>query len=441
MKATIWLINLALAFQPLNAQILRSSDLNLEEQVNTYLLPFVEMKDFSGSVLIAQANSVIYLGSFGYANIERSILHDPYTIFPIHHLSQHFVASAILVLEKEGQLNTNLPINRIVPNLHPLGDRISIAHLLDHRSGIPDYWYNTQLDFVNRPPQRVEQILQWIQREPLEFTPGADKIFSHSNYILLAAIIQRISGTTYADYLQYALFNPLKMQQSGDVLNSGASGIRASGYNPGTGPVGLYTQSYYNRSILPGSTSLFSSISDLFIWHKSMIHFELFNPSLYPLSWNKSVQFNRAWYYLGGLAPGYAVHHSFYPEDELSVIVLSNIQSKAVDKIARDLAAMIFEQQYQIPNQRIPYPLLPYDLVEYEGKYIIDNEDYLIVKQQNMDLLLRDSKGPWMPLEILAKDTFFHKQQYVELIFRRNQQTQQVKSIIWDGYYEFPKAR
>ncbi len=440
-KAVIWLLSTGLVLTTSQAQLIRSSDFNLEEQIDSYLLTYVEMKDFSGSVLIARNNAVLYLGSFGYSNIEKGKKHDPYTIFPIHHLSHHFIASAIFVLEKEGMLNVDLPLSKIIPHLHPLGHRIKIKDLLNHKSGIPDYWYSTNREFINQPPKTISEVIHWIQNEPLEFIPGTDKVYSHSNYVVLAAIIQQLTGSTYSAYIQKTLFGPLNMQQSGDLINKPPAGNHILGYNPATGPLNLSPLSYYNRFLLPGSTSLYSSISDLFIWHKAMIHFQLFNPSVYPHGWTNSIRFNRKWYYQSGLAPGYAAHHSFYPTEQISIIVLSNIQSKVVEKIAHDLSAMLFNVPYDFPTSRIISPLLPEELMEYEGKYLIDNEDFFIVKQQNMDLLMKDARGLWMPLESIAKDTFFHKQQYVDIVFKRQQITRKVKSLVWDGYYECPKIR
>jgi CubicO group peptidase (beta-lactamase class C family) len=111
----------------------------VEAEVDRYLAPYIQMKDFSGTVLIAKDGKILMRKGYGMANYELATPNNAQTKFHIASLSKTFTATAIVLLEKQGLLSFDDPLSKFLPDF-PNGDKIKISHLLTHSSGIPDFY-------------------------------------------------------------------------------------------------------------------------------------------------------------------------------------------------------------------------------------------------------------------------------------------------------------
>src|SRR5262245_5519893 len=169
----------------------------LEAKVDTYVKPFLQIKGFSGAILIASKGQVLLRKGYGMANWELDAPNTPQTKFHIASISKTFTAAAIIILEERGQLNLSDPLSKYIPD-YPDGNKITIHHLLIHTSGIPNV--NNFLDYnaKSKFPQTPASIVEMFKNKPLTMKPGDHYSYSNSNYNVLAFIIEKVSGKSSA---------------------------------------------------------------------------------------------------------------------------------------------------------------------------------------------------------------------------------------------------
>ncbi|MBN2461534.1 MAG: beta-lactamase family protein, partial [Candidatus Cloacimonetes bacterium] len=235
---------------------------------------------FNGNVLAAEKGRVFFHRSFGYADMEQEIPLTPNSIFDIGSISKQFTAAAIMLLEQERALNYDDYACTYLPEI-PYKD-ITIRHLLTHTSGLPDYVdfsnveYDPEKQFTNR--YIIDLLLQ--QNPILNFTPGDNWSYSNLGYLLLAQIVQNISGKSLHDYLKLNLFEPAGMNYTAhkDNINESMESFRTKGYIfylPTQGPevaVELPDPeiNYPARNATAGPAWINSCTIDLYLWDRML---------------------------------------------------------------------------------------------------------------------------------------------------------------------------
>src|SRR3546814_364747 len=172
---------------------------------------------FNGNVLIAQQGVKIYEKSFGYGNMRKR---DSLTLdsrFQLASMSKTFTAVATLLLKEHGHLSLTDTVQQYYPDFPYNG--VSIADLLSHRSGLPNYMYafDDSLGRVDTPPDNA-RIMHWFEIADPVVKPysGPDRRFAYNNtnYVVLASIIEKITGMKYGEFLKMAIFDPLGMKNT-----------------------------------------------------------------------------------------------------------------------------------------------------------------------------------------------------------------------------------
>lgn len=208
------------------------SDLELVARVKAYLAPFAETGNLSGVVLVARHGRVLMRESYGMANYELSVPNSPLTRFHIASVSKAFTSAAILQLQEQGRLNVSDRISRFVPDF-PRGNDITLDNLLTHTSGIPDINGLPDYDAFARNPHKLPVIVAKFANLPLEYEPGTKYSYSNSNYSVLALILETIARQSYSEILDWTLFKPARMTNSGnDGDVSKPIPLAAAGYVP-----------------------------------------------------------------------------------------------------------------------------------------------------------------------------------------------------------------
>ncbi|QQS40370.1 MAG: serine hydrolase [Acidobacteriota bacterium] len=410
-------------------------------EVDRYLLPYVEMKDFSGQVLIARKGKIIAQKGYGQSNYELGIPNGPQTRFHIASLSKTFTAAAIVLLAKDGKLRMDEKLGKYVPD-YPAGKEIRISQLLSHSAGVPDFGGLNGYEDLMTSGLSHSDWLELIKSRPLDFEPGTNNSYSNAGYALLAEVIEKASGEQYGAFLQKKIFGPLGMKNTGQWTDGEVLRNRASGYDPSyVSEFGLTNTHHYNKSVLWGSGSLYSTAEDLFIWYKAIHEGKLFSlDSLeYPFGWGVRKRFGRDLIEQDGNDPGFAAHISAYLKDDLCIIVLSNIRTGAINKIKEDLAAIALNEQYT-PVKTRKLVKVPSNLLEdYAGRYRLGPKMTLTVKTDDGAVYLKGTGGSFLPLEPLSETTFFYPQFYVSIVFSRNKEGK-VDKMLWDGSFAIDKV-
>ena len=350
----------------------------IEQQVDRYLQPFVQTRNFTGAVLLAKDGKILVSKGYGMANYELRVPNSAQTAFHIASVSKPFTAASILLLEERGRLSTDDPLSKYIPD-YPNGNRILLRHLLTHTSGIPNVNDFPRYDADSRFPHTLEQLIAMFKKAPLDFQPGQKYAYSNSNYNLLAYVIELVSKKSYGEFLRENIFAPLGMTGTGDDSRAGALiPNRAEGYEP-AGLDGLANAPYLDWSNKTGNGSLYSTVDDLYKFDRALSGDKLLSRrSLDKMfaaaqgssyGWFNRKRFGKRVNDATGRSPGFTAAMERFPDDNATVIVLSNSYAPTSQTpVSEDLAAMLWGQKYE-PPRLMPVVLDASALDRYTGTY------------------------------------------------------------------------
>jgi CubicO group peptidase (beta-lactamase class C family) len=240
------------------------------KQIDTLMKQYHALGQFNGSVLVADNGKVLYSNGLGLANMEWNAPNKPDTKFRLASITKQFTAAAILQLVEQGKIKLDGHITDYLPEYRKdTGEKVTIHQLLNHTSGIPSY--TDQPGFfqnVSRNRFSVKDFVKKYTEGDLQFEPGSKFAYNNSAYFLLGAIIERVSGKTYEQYLKDNIFTPLGMKNTGYDWNDPLISNRASGYS--RTPKGYVNAPYLDMSIPYAAGSLYSTVEDMYLWDQAL---------------------------------------------------------------------------------------------------------------------------------------------------------------------------
>ena len=322
-------------------------------QLDEVVQGYVQNKTFMGSVLVARDAKVILNKGYASANLEWNVPNTPTTKFRLGSITKQFTAASILLLEERGKLKLEDPIKMYVPDAPSAWDRITIFNLLTHTSGIPNFTslagYKT-LQLSDSPPVKT---IATVRDRPLDFFPGEKMSYSNSGYILLGYVIEKITGASYERFVRDNIFTPLGMKDSGYDSNSAIIERRAAGYMPSPdGPSNApINAGYIHMSVPHAAGALYSTTEDLLRWEQGLFGGKVVSAASlkkmttpfknnYALGVVVQTVGGRTVINHGGGIDGFNTFLAYYPDDKLTVVVLSNINGTAPNAIASKLATI-----------------------------------------------------------------------------------------------------
>jgi CubicO group peptidase (beta-lactamase class C family) len=403
-----------------------------------YIRAYVRNGDFSGSVLVARDGRIVFRKSYGMANYELAVPNSDQTRFHIASVSKTFTAAAIVLLEKQGRLKLSDRLSKYIPNFLN-GEKITIEQMLTHSSGLPDYYSLPEYPAKKNQPVGLADLIAWVQTKPLDFLPGTETRYSNTGYAFLAYIIEQVSGKPYEQFVSDELFKPAAMKNSGTFRDDVLIPERASGYQPWTGANGMRNAPAYDKTLLTGAGSLYSTTDDLYAWTHSLREGRFFDLAklAYPYGWGQRefVLAGKKRHFLeqDGRDPGFVAHVTLGLDDDLVVILLGNLEDGAVNVMAEGLASLAAGDTALPPTVRAQRAA-PDAGGEYAGRYEVRPNFLLDVKAEGPNLFLRGTGGDYLPLEATGKDTFFYRQFYVPVKFKRDK-AGKIEALLWSGDY------
>ena len=306
------------------------------KKVDTYLS---ELKDFSGGVCITQDNKVLLKKNCGYENRELKIYNNSSTKFPIASNTKSFTAVAIVLLQEKRLLNIEDKLNKYIAGFP---DNITIHHLLTHSSGIPNYYkYWDEIKDVTD----LEQIINIIKTWKLDFEPGSSYRYSNSGYLLLAYIVEKVTGNSVEDFLSQNIFKRLNMRNSGSIINKSIIERKALGYIKNNGLI-IDSPSITNPLTLLGNGDLHSSIDDMIVWLNALfsgkiitkenldlilkphIATETTNNRFHGYGWFLENKNGKLVAEYSGALVGYLSKVVRFIDDNISLIILTNVEDQ-----------------------------------------------------------------------------------------------------------------
>ncbi|QCX01547.1 beta-lactamase family protein [Aggregatimonas sangjinii] len=241
------------------------NDTSIEKSIDTIFKAFDHPNKPGAAVAVVQNGEIVFKKGYGSANLEYDIPVTPKTIFHVASVSKQFTVFALLLLAEEGKLSFDDPIQKYIEEVPDFGQEITLRHLAAHTSGMRDQW-----DLLNLAGWRwddvitKEHILKMVSRQKeLNFTPGEQFMYCNTGYTLLAEVVARVSGKSFAVFTQERIFTPLQMTNS-QFYDDHTKIVknRAYSYNPMIYGFQKSVLSYANV----GATSLFTTVEDLSLW-------------------------------------------------------------------------------------------------------------------------------------------------------------------------------
>jgi CubicO group peptidase (beta-lactamase class C family) len=348
-KATLAILVVVLFGAPAGAQ-----QPDFETRVQSALAEW-DRKDAPGiAVAVVHDGRIVLERGYGLAQLEHRVPITPATVFHVASVSKQFAAFAITLLAQQERLGLDDDVRKHLPEIADLGHKVTIRHLIHHTSGVRDQWELLQMagwrmdDVITR----AHIMAMMTRQRALNFVPGTEHLYSNMGYTLLAEIVERVSGTSYSEFLQRNVFGPLGMTST-HVHNDHEMIVpnRAYSYRPRGSEWGNAVLSYANQ----GATSLFTTIGDLARWLHNFETAQVGGRAVidqmrqrgvlnngdtipYAFALTRGVYRGRtAWGHSGSDA-GFRSIVMHMPAERLGIIVLSNAANANPNRLAQQIA-------------------------------------------------------------------------------------------------------
>jgi CubicO group peptidase (beta-lactamase class C family) len=323
---------------------LASADNAVEPRLDRILAQATEEGGKPGiAVAIQRGSEVIYSKGFGYADVEHRTAVTPDTVFPIGSITKTMTGLAIAQLSAAGKVDLDAPAGKYVPGLPPPARDAVIRHLLNHTSGLVNYIELPEFPRgAERPVTRAE-VLGWFAAKPLQFEPGTRYNYTNSGTFLLGLVIEHVTGQSYDEYVQQKIFAPFGMQHTSTADWRTLVNHRAHGYQRGR--TGLVNAPRYDPLIAFSAGSVLSTTGDMLKYRTGVFAGSMTPPAvrerlhqldrlrdgtLVPYSLgclvHVSLDGHRRIMHSGDIF-GFSAHYSYYPDDDTTIVVLTNSDS------------------------------------------------------------------------------------------------------------------
>ena len=389
---------------------------NLAADVEKFVAPYLEMRDFSGAILISQNGMILFEKGFGLSDLETRAPNTAQTRFRIGSLNKQLTAAAVLLLEEKGKLSTDDAVSKFFPDF-PNGAAITLRQLLTHRSGLPKY---VPFSDRTREPSSAE-LLKIIGALAPEAKPGERYNYSNAGFVLLALVVEKVSGESFPEFLTKNVFKPLKMKASG--VGFGKSKEFAKGYVTGVGAelAPAPALDVFNYQV-------FSTVGDLDRWQTGLYGGKL----LRPASLAKMTRDYGDRYGFGisigkgtprsfghdGVYSGYTGFVTYFPDEKMSLVYLGNIESGALGELQSNLPNIAFGREFAVAKPRsFADRAARADFSQFAGRYEVFPGFYLDVKYAESVLSLRGPMGAFIALTPLGGNEFFYRHLYAKVTF------------------------
>ena len=226
---------------------------------------------FSGALLVAKNGKIILNKGYGKAIRSENIPNTSETVFSTGSITKQFTAAGIMKLEMQGKLSTNDPITKFFEKVPEEKETITLHHLLTHTSGVINY---TGMDYETA---KRDETARKIIDSPLLFKPGERFEYSNAGFSLLAAVIEKVSGKGYEEFLHEHLFEPAGMTFTGYRIPNWEKKVVAHWY-VGEKDNGIPLEKQYPYWNLLGNGGILSTTEDMYKWHLALKGDKILSP-------------------------------------------------------------------------------------------------------------------------------------------------------------------
>ncbi len=420
------------------------------------------------SVAIIKDGALIFSSAFGKASLEHDIDVTPETVFNVASVSKQFTAYAILLLVEQKKISLDDPVQQYLPEISGFNKPIALHHLIHHTSGLRDDLGMLALGGWRHEDLITNQhVLDLVSRQStLDFEPGSRYMYSNTNYSLLASVVERVTGVSFADWTAKHILEPVGMTHT-QFVDSPETIIplRATNYGSNEGTFVRKADAWYN--VGPGS--LYTTALDLAKWVVHLQSGEVNGKPVLNMMGRRGVlnDGSKTDYAFGlvhgfyeglktidhgGSGPGTQSSMMLYPDQEFASVVLSNrgggtfsagamnrqiaplylasalAEAKPPEETGRRMIMITTEDLAASPGGT--FAADPNDFDDYSGTYELELEEryqddlllsnLLIVSRDGDRLLMAFGEPPGIPMAPVSENRFLIPQLNFEVTFQKD---------------------
>ncbi|MGH7179369.1 MAG: serine hydrolase [Tepidisphaeraceae bacterium] len=382
------------------------------------------------AVLVMVDGKPVLRRGYGVADLQSGARVTPDMVFRLASVTKQFTAVCVLQLVQAGKVLLTDPISKYVPEFDTQGKTITIENLLSHSSGIPNVTAQEEFKAQQTKDLKPVDTFALIAGKPLEFEPGSRFKYSNTNYLLLGVVIEKVSGQTYAEYLDQHIAKPLGLADTRYSRDDAHTPRHARGYEKDesgkwapASPISM-TQPY-------AAGAIESTVDELAKWTMALDEGKLIDPALrdrawtpfspsespspYGFGWNIREEAGERWIGHAGGINGFMSEAVWIPEKKVFVAVLRNgLGDAAPALLVRQLA---LEAVGRPAPKRVIISLPATTLDRYVGIFAVTPELKFTFSRTDQKLFVEVPGKTTMELFAEAEDKFFSKEIDAQFVF------------------------
>jgi CubicO group peptidase (beta-lactamase class C family) len=408
---------------------------SIADSLDRYLSARTELGRFSGAVLVAKGDRVLFRKGYGFADVARRAPYTPETRHAVASITKMFTSMAALKQRDSGKLKLDDSVCAHLAACPDAWRPVTVQELMRHTSGIPDYEDPLELGSekylaVMTQEGTSRRLVEEAKKKPLDFPPGTKFRYSNTGYLVLAEVVENASGRPFNEVVTETLLKPAGMNRAGLFDGKTVPEGLAAGYtHPELGWAKLLAGTPLTdghlaaRPHLPltppaGDAGLYATVDDLLAWSRAMDGGalvpraeadEVFAPGLegYGYGWFTGEGFKRRRYRHNGGLPGYTSDFVKFPDEGLTLVVLCNLDRARLSAIVRDVSAIVLGEPWDMPVRGTVTTLAAEEYARLEGVYAMADGKKLTVTKEK-DLLTAALEGRYTAGLIPLSSTRFY---------------------------------
>lgn len=349
------LLSLALLLVPKICAVAqaRPASSRVRAVVDSLARAYVDARHSPGlSIEVIRGRDTLVRAGYGFADLEQQVAASPSTLYEIGSITKQFTAAAVMRLVEAGRIRLDDSIATYIGDLPSPWRRVSVRQLLNHTSGIPSYtdigerWLRRW-----REDMPTDSLVALTARDSMWFAPGTNWRYDNSGYVLLGVLLDHVTGEAFPTFVERKLVRPLGLVDTYYCDLNRVLPARAHGYDRDS--TGWHHASYLSMTQPYSAGALCSTVDDVARWNVLLAGGKVVSPSSYRLmttpqgaAQSHSYGFGLVADTLGGRRmighnggiPGFSSANGFFPDDTLSVTVLTNTSSWGPDSLFRNVA-------------------------------------------------------------------------------------------------------
>ncbi|MBP8792079.1 MAG: beta-lactamase family protein [Lutibacter sp.] len=333
----------------------KSTQLKLDE----YLERLHKFNDFNGSLLVAKNGKIIYENQVGYADFGKKAPINESSIFQLASVSKQFTAAAIMLLYERNQIELSDSVKKYFPNF-PY-EHVTIKNLLNHTAGLPKYFWVAENFWSNEKAPTNSEIMHLLETSNVQrnYKPGNAFEYSNTGYLVLASIVEKLSGISFDQFLKENIFDPLGMENSYVYcLGEDCAENQLDGFRLYKGRNHLKINTTVNDRVV-GDKNVYSTCEDLFKWINGLNTGKLISTESLSLMYSKGItnsgkevpygfgfridnKDDDAIYHYGKWN-GFSTSLKQYPKDDLVIIVLEHTSYSGMNALNKKVKEIVVQ--------------------------------------------------------------------------------------------------